>query len=95
MTDKHAYRAAPNRGAVVGVLHSAGAGPGNGRGMSGQVRPVELAEARGTGECVHCSAQTGTYCRSCRQPLCPPDLEVHVVDHREWHRRWTRTEGLR
>lgn len=60
------------------------------------VRPVELAESRGTGTCVHCQGECRSYCKSCRKPVCSGDFDVHRGDHDPEDRTatWTRTASL-
>lgn len=58
------------------------------------VRPVELAEARGTAECVHCSRSCGHYCRSCRRAVCETNFDIHCKDHAARNAQWTRTGVL-
>lgn len=55
------------------------------------VRPIELAQARGTAECVHCSLDCGHYCRSCRRAVCEADFAgMHRDDHDARNAAWTR-----
>lgn len=56
------------------------------------VRPVELAESRGTGTCVHCQQECRSYCRSCRTPVCAVDLVMHIGDHNPTDRTVTWTQ---
>lgn len=60
------------------------------------VWPVELAESRGSGTCVHCQQGCRSYCRSCRKPVCPVDFDVHRGDHNPEDRTatWTQTDPL-
>jgi hypothetical protein len=55
------------------------------------VRPIELAQARGTAECVHCALSCDHYCRSCRRAVCETDFEVHRDDHTDQNATWTRS----
>jgi hypothetical protein len=60
------------------------------------LRPIELAPARGSAECVHCGLECWTYCRSCRRAVAPECFEEHERDHTEWRTRtsgtWTKVE---
>ena len=45
------------------------------------VRPIELADSRGEGECHHCEGDCRSYCRSCRRGVCPYCWATHRQDH--------------
>lgn len=50
------------------------------------LRPVELRQAHGTRECVHCDQAANAYCASCRRAVCWEGecFPVHAKDHAEW-----------
>lgn len=58
------------------------------------LRPVELRQAHGTRECVHCGQLASGYCHSCRRAVCWEGdcFPQHALDHSEWREKrvgWT------